>query len=156
MPSPLHLGEVADAAEQAVGDAGRTAGPPGDLAGPLGVDADAEDAGRPGDDGLEVLGLVVVEAGHEPEAIAQRAGDGAGAGGGADEGEAGQIEPDRSGGRTLAQHDVDLEVLHGGVEDLLDDARQPVDLVDEEHVALAELARAWRRGRRPARWPGPR
>ena len=62
-----------------------------------------------------------------------------GAGGGADEREAGQVEPDRPGGRALAEDDVDLEVLHRRVEHLLHHAREAVDLVDEEHVALAEL-----------------
>ncbi len=134
-----HLGEVAHATQQPVGDAGCAPGPAGDLPGAVGVDPHAEDAGGPGDDGLEVGRLVVVEPGDEAEAVAQRPGDGPGAGGGADEGEPGQVEADRSGGRALAEHDVDLEVLHGRVEDLLDDPGEPVDLVDEEDVALAEL-----------------
>ena len=83
----------------------------------------AEDPGGPGDDVDEVVGLVVVEAGDEAEAVAERAGDRAGAGGGADEREARQVEADRPGGRALAEHDVDLEVLHRRVEDLLDDPR---------------------------------
>ena len=135
-----HLGEVAHPAQQAVGDAGRAPGPPGDLAAPVGVDRHLEDAGRPLDDGLEIGRVVVVEPGDEPEAVAQRPGDQAGAGGGADQGEAGDVEPDRAGGRALAQHDVELEVLHRRVEHLFDGPGQPVDLVDEEHVALAELA----------------
>ena len=49
------------------------------------------------------LGVVVVEPGDEAEAVAQRAGDEARAGGGADEGEAGQVEPDRAGRRALAE-----------------------------------------------------
>ena len=106
---------------------------------PAGVDVDAEDAGGPAHDGLEVVGLVVVEAGDEPEAVAQRPGDQAGAGGGPDEREAGQVEADRAGGRALAEHDVELEVLHRRVQDLLDRPRQAVDLVDEQDVALAEL-----------------
>ena len=57
----------------------------------------AEDAGRPDDDGLEVGGVVVVEAGDEPEAVAQRAGDEPGAGGGADQREPGQVEADATG-----------------------------------------------------------
>ena len=89
---------------------------------PAGSIVDAEDAGGPHDDGLEVVGVVVVEPGDEAEAVAQRAGDEAGAGGGADEREPGQVEADRAGGRALAQHDVELEVLHRRVEDLLDGA----------------------------------
>ena len=134
-----HLGEVAHPAQQAVGDAGRAPGPAGDLAGARLVDVHAEDAGGPHGDGLQLVGLVVVEAGDEAEAVAQRAGDRAGAGGGADQREPGQVEADRAGGRALAQDDVDLEVLHRRVEHLLDHAREAVHLVDEQHVALAEL-----------------
>ena len=99
-----------------------------------------EDAGGAGDDGLELVGVVVVEPGDEPEAVAQRPGDEAGAGGGPDEREAaaGVSRMDEAAG-PLPDHDVELEVLHGRVEDLLDGARQPVDLVDEQHVALVEL-----------------
>ena len=106
---------------------------------PGAVDGDAQDAGRPLDDRLEVGGRVVVEPGDEAEAVAQRAGDRAGAGGGAHQREAGQVEADRPGRGALAQHDVELEVLHRRVEDLLDRAGQAVDLVDEQHVALVEL-----------------
>ncbi len=140
VPGAPDVGVVAHPAQQAVGDAGRAPGPPGDLAGAGGVDVDLEDLGRPHHDGLEVLGLVEVEAGDEAEAVAQRTGDQPGAGGGADEGEAGDVDADGAGGRALAQHDVDHEVLHGRVQHFLDGTRQAVDLVDEEHVALGQLA----------------
>src|SRR5947209_4227648 len=78
------------------------------------VDLDAEDAGGPHDDRLQLLSVVVLEAGHQTEPVPQRAGDQSGAGGGPHEGEAGEIESDGAGGRPLAQHDVELEVLHGG------------------------------------------
>ncbi len=39
----------------------------------------------------------------------------------------------------LTQHDVELEVFHGGVQDLLHRAGQAVDLVDEEHVAVGQV-----------------
>ena len=56
-----------------------------------------------------------------------------------DQGEAGQVEADRTGRRALADHDVEGEVLHGRVEDLLHDPVEAVDLVDEEDVALVEV-----------------
>ena len=87
----------------------------------------------------EIVVHVVVETGDEAEPITERAGDQAGAGRRSDQGELRQVEPDRAGRRPLAQHDVDLEVLHGGIEDLFDGAGQPVDLVDEQHVALLQL-----------------
>ena len=42
---------------------------------PASSTCDAEDAGGPHDDGLELVGLVVVEAGDEAEAVAERPGD---------------------------------------------------------------------------------
>ena len=87
----------------------------------------------------QLVHVVVVEPADEPEAVAQRAGHQPGAGGGPHQGEAGQVEPDAPGGRTLADEDVELEVLHGRIEDLLDRAVQPVDLVDEQDVALLEV-----------------
>ena len=51
----------------------------------------------------------------------------------------GQVQPDGTGRRALADQDVELEVLHGRVEDLLDRPVQAVDLVDEEHVAVLQV-----------------
>ena len=39
----------------------------------------------------------------------------------------------------FADHDVDLEILERRIQDLLDDRRQPVDLVDEQHVVRLEV-----------------
>jgi hypothetical protein len=39
----------------------------------------------------------------------------------------------------LVDDEVDREVLHGRIEQLLHRPRQPVDLVDEHHVVLAEI-----------------
>ena len=39
----------------------------------------------------------------------------------------------------LPDDDVEPEVLHRGIQDLLDGAGQAVDLVDEQHVAVVEL-----------------
>ena len=46
------------------------------------------------------------------------------------------LQRDRGGARPLADDDVDPEVLHREVEHLLGGARHPVDLVDEEDVAV--------------------
>jgi hypothetical protein len=43
------------------------------------------------------------------------------------------------GGRSLADHDVKLIVLHRRVEDLLHHGAQPVDLVDEEDVPRLQV-----------------
>ena len=83
--------------------------------------------------------VVEVEPADEAEPVTQRTGDQSGAGGGTDQGEPGQVESDAAGRRTLADEDVELEVLHGRIEDLLDRAVHPVDLVDEEDVTLLEV-----------------
>ncbi len=51
----------------------------------------------------------------------------------------GNSKPDRARSGALADDDVDLEVLHGRIEDLLDRPVEPVDLVDEQHVAVFEV-----------------
>ena len=65
-----HLGVVAYALEQPVGDAGGAAGAPGDLERATVLERDAEDARRPFDDGDEIVDVVVVEAGDEAEPVA--------------------------------------------------------------------------------------
>ncbi len=51
----------------------------------------------------------------------------------------GKVELDRARRRTLADHDVDLEIFQGRVEDLLDHRREPMDLVDEQNVVGFEV-----------------
>ena len=94
---------------------------------------------RPAHDRLELVGVVVVEPGDEPEPVAQRARDHAGARRRADQRERRQRQADARGRRALADDDVELEVLHRRVQDLLDGPREAVDLVDEQHVALLQL-----------------
>ena len=115
-----HLGDVADAAQDAVRDPRRAARAPGDLVGGVGLDLDAEDPRAAPDDRAELLGRVVVEPEREPEAVAQRRRQQAGARGRADERERRQVERQRARRRPLADDDVEPEVLERRVEDLLD------------------------------------
>ena len=96
----------------------------------------AEQPGRAVHDQVELGGVVELEVAGEAEPVAQRPGQQPGAGGGADQGERRDLQRDRGGARALADHDVDPEVLHREVEHLLGGPRHPVDLVDEEDVAL--------------------
>ena len=66
------LGVVADALEQPVGDARRTAAAPGDRLRAFEVERDLEDRSRPRDDLGEVVGVVGLEPVLDPEAVAQR------------------------------------------------------------------------------------
>ena len=56
-----------------------------------------------------------------------------------DERERREAELDRSRARPAPDHEVELPVLHRGIEDLLDGGRHPVDLVDEEDVPRREV-----------------
>ena len=103
-----------------------------------GVDLDAQDARRPPDDRRQVVLAVEVEPVGHPEPVAQRAADPAGPRRGADHGERLEAEPQAARARPLADHDVEREVLHRRVEDLLDRPVEAVDLVDEQDVALVE------------------
>ena len=86
------------------------------------------------------LGMrVEVQPHRNAEAVAQRRGQQAGAGGGADERELGEVDPDRARRRPLADDEVELVVLHGRIEDLLHRRIEAVDLVDEQHVAVFEV-----------------
>src|SRR5439155_17197283 len=71
-------------------------------------------------------------------AVAQRRRQESGACGRADEREPRQVERQRARGRALPDDDVEAEVLERRVEDLLDRAVEPVDLVDEQDVALLD------------------
>src|ERR671924_1001372 len=133
------LGEVADAPKQAVGDARRSPGAPGDLVGAVEINGDGKDPGRAPNDAREIVNGVVVEAGREPEPLPQRERDPAGTRRGADEREPRQVKADAARAWPLAEDDVELEVLERGVEHLLHRAGHPVDLVDEQDVPLLEV-----------------
>jgi hypothetical protein len=79
------------------------------------------------------------EADRDAEAITQRGGEQARARGGADQREARQIDLHRARGRAFADDEVELVVLHGRIEDFLDRRIEPVNLVDEQNVALFEI-----------------
>jgi hypothetical protein len=87
----------------------------------------------------EVLDRVVVEPLGELEATSQRARDQPGPRGSPHQGEARKVEPDRVGARPLADNEIELEVLHGRIQDLLDGARETVDLIDEQHISIFEV-----------------
>src|SRR5205085_8392764 len=99
------LGVVAHPPQQAIGDAGCSPSPSGDLAGTRRVEAHAEDTGGPQHDALQVGRRVEVKAGHESESVAEGTGDEPGARGGTDQREARNVEADGSRRRTLADDD---------------------------------------------------
>ena len=133
-----HLGDVADATKDPVGDARRAARAARDLLGGDVRDRDAEDSARPPHDGRQLGRLVVRQPEGHAEAVTKRRGQQAGARGRADKSEGRQVERERPGRRPLADDDVQPEVLERRIEDLLDRRVEPVDLVDEQHIARLE------------------
>lgn len=111
---------------------------PHDLGAAVRLDLDGEQTGGALDDPLQLGGGVELHVPGEAEAVAQRRGQQAGPGRGADEGEGRQFERDGGGAGALADDDVDPEVLHRHVEHLLGGPGHPVDLVEEQHLALRE------------------
>ena len=115
------LGEIADASQQPVDDARRTARAARDLERTVRIDVDLEQLRRAHDDARQLLGGVELEPRDDAEPVAQRIRQHAGARGRADQSERRQVELHASRRRSLADHDVDLEVLERRIEDLLDD-----------------------------------
>ncbi len=50
-----------------------------------------------------------------------------------------QRELDGACRRPFANHDVELKILHRGIQHFLDHGREPMDLVDEQHVARLQV-----------------
>ena len=105
----------------------------------VGGERDAEHARAAVDDLLQLLAGVEIEPHRNAEAVAQRRREQAGARRRADQRELREIDPHRARRRPLADDEVELVVLHRGIEDFLDRGIEPVDLVDEQHVALLEI-----------------
>ena len=130
------------------------------------LDRHVEDPRRPAHDLLEVGRRVELQPVRDAEPRAQRRGEQPGARRRADQREGLEPHLHRARARPLADDDVDLVVFERGIEDLLDRRRHPVDLVDEEHFAGAEVGddadeiarlldrRSGRRAHRarPSRW----
>jgi hypothetical protein len=99
----------------------------------------AEDARRAADDLLDVGGRVEIEAVDNAEPRAERRGEEPGPRRGAHERELLHRHLHRPRAGPLADDDVELEVLHRRIEDLLDGRGHAVDLVDEEHFAWLQV-----------------
>jgi len=56
-----------------------------------------------------------------------------------DQGESWQLQADGPGARSASDDQVEGEVLHRGVEDLLEGPAEAVDFVDEQHVAELKI-----------------
>jgi len=130
----LDVGEVPDAPDEPVGDAWRPSRAPADFRGGAGFDGHVQQPCRPVDDGFQFFRGIEVQPVHQPEAFTERGGERAGPGRGSHQGERRQIQFHGAGGRALADDEVDLEILHGGVQGFFHGRGQAVDFVDEQDV----------------------
>ena len=101
--------------------------------------ADVEHAGAAGDDLLQLFLGVEIQPHRNAKAVAQRIGEQPCARRGADQGEFRQLDLDRARRRALADDEVELKILHRGIQHFLDCRAEAMDFVDEEHVALFEI-----------------
>ena len=138
-PVAVYVGVIADAVDEAVRDAGSFSGARREKGGGGRLDFRIEDFRGAVDDLLDFGFAVIFEAVEDPEAVAKRTGEGAGAGRGADYGELREVEADVVGGGAFPDDDVEFIIFHRGVEDFFDGAAETVDFVDEEDVAFLEI-----------------
>ncbi len=136
---PRHFRKVSHAPQQAAGDARCAARTPRDLA-RAGIGHTEPHQPRPApDDQFQFLDRVEIQPHRNAEAVSQRRGQEPEARGGGNEGEFRQIDLHRARRRPLADDEVELEILHCRIKDFLHRRIEPVDFVDEEHIALLEI-----------------
>ncbi len=128
-----HLGKIAGAAQQAVGDARRSAAAAGNFFGAAFVHFDSENFRGAMQDDQQILGLVKIEAMHDAEARAKRGGDESGAGGSADQREVAEWKGMNARAGSLPDDEVEAKIFHGGIEDFFDGGLQAMDFVEKEN-----------------------
>src|SRR6266850_516862 len=135
----LHLRIISSSLQQAIRNARRAAAPRRDFLAAFRRDRRIQNFGGPANDEFQLgLGVEIQPVNHT-EAGPQWRRDQAGASGRSDQREAAQIQTVRPGAGPLTDDDVELEVLHRGIEDFLDIGLEPMNLVDEKHIAEFEV-----------------
>ena len=105
---------------------------------PGGIHLQVQQAGRAAQHQFQLLDRIELQVAGETEPVAQRTRQQSGAGGGADQREGRQFQRDGCGAGALAHDDVHAEVFHGHVQHFLGRPGHPVDLVEEEDLALGQ------------------
>src|SRR5207247_385645 len=103
------------------------------------IDGNLQELGGTPHDREQVLDAIEVERVNGAKAVTQGGREHPLARRGADHGKSRELQPERLGAGTFATHEIELEVLHRRIQRLLDRARQAVDLVDKEDVAILEV-----------------
>ena len=133
------LGEIADTAQQAAGDAGCAAGAAGNLLGAILAGRDPELGGVAPDDRTQLGRGVEFEPHRNTETVPQRRRQQTGPRGRTDQGKGRQINAYGPCGWALADHEVETEILHRRIEHFLDRRRETVDLVNKEHITRLKI-----------------
>ena len=137
--SPATSAKSRKPAQQPSRDTRRAARTARDLVRAVLGDGDAQNARAACHDLLEFAFVIEIEPHRNAETVAQRIGEQPRARGRADQREFRKLDLHRARRRTLADDQVELEILHRGIEDFLDLRIEPVDFVDEQDVALFEI-----------------
>ena len=135
----LHLGKIAHSAQQPIGDARSAARALRDPVRAIGLEIQLQDRGTANHDLRQFRGRIEFQTLHDAEAISQRRGEKPRSGRGANQGEGRQIELDRPRPGALADHQVELRVLHRRIQNFLDHRAQAMNLIHEQHVARLEV-----------------
>ena len=133
-PIRPHLSVVAHAPQQPVGDARGAARPARDRRRAILRDGDAQDRGRSPHHHDQIVYREEVQMVEDPKTFAQRGRQQPRPRRRADHGKRPELVSQGAGVRTLFDHEVDAEVLHRRIQELLNSPRQPMDLIDEQHV----------------------
>ncbi len=128
-----HLSEITSAAEQAVGNARRTAATSGDFFGTAFFHLDVQNPGGAAEDDEQIFRLIKIEAMDDPEAGAQRRSNQSGARGGPDKCEVIQVEGMDSSAWSLTDDEIDTKIFHGGIQNFLDGSLEPMDFVEKKN-----------------------
>jgi hypothetical protein len=88
---------------------------------------------------LQLFGLIVIESAIHPKARTQWRANHAGAGGGTDKGEFGEVEADAAGAGALINQDIQREVFHGWIKVFFDGWLQAMDFVDEKDASTLDV-----------------
>ncbi len=112
----MYLRVIAHTTQQADGDARRPATAHRQLAQPVSVNADTEQCSITFQNECDFLRRVEFQTLNHAKTISKRRGQQSGARRRSDQRKPRQIEADRAGGRTFADHDVEGVILHRGVE----------------------------------------
>ncbi len=127
------FGEIACAAEQAIGYTWRAAATAGDFLGAGFIHLNIQDFRGAAKNDEQVFGRIEIEAMNDAKAGAQGRSNESGAGGGADKREMIEMKGMDARAGTLADDKVNAEIFHGGIEDFFDGGLQPVNFIKKEN-----------------------